>query len=52
MVESRRKKIQQEKKKKLRKPGKWYMLRIAFWSMLLAFGFVMLMLGYYLGAYL
>ena len=52
MVESRRKKILEEKRKKLNKNSKWYMLRIAFWSMVLAYGFVMFMIGWYLGEYL
>jgi len=50
MVESRReKRIIRARAKQ--KPVKWYTLRIVFWALVLAFGFVMFMFGWIIGRY-
>ena len=50
MVESRREVYKSQVKSKKPRP-KWYMLKIVFWSLLFVFGFVMFMIGWYIGAY-
>ena len=51
MVESRREKRVKRVRAKKPKP-KWYFIKVVFWSLLLAFGFVMFMFGWYIGEYL
>jgi len=50
MVQSRRKLRETVARAKSR-PIKWYTIRMVFWALVLAFGFVMFMFGWIIGRY-
>jgi len=52
MVESIREKKIKEAIRLKGRPTKWYFLRIAFWSMVIAYGFIMFLTGWFMGRYL